>query len=96
MPRGVPKKTQTDGKGISKMEAVRRALAELDQDAQPSDIQALVKSKFGIEMERTMISNYKTSLKSASKGAVIRKPGRRVKAVRIARSVWKTFELSKS
>jgi len=29
MARGVPKKTQTDDKGITKMEAVRRALAEL-------------------------------------------------------------------
>jgi hypothetical protein len=74
MARGVPKKTQTDDKGITKMEAVRRALAELGQDAQPSDIQSYVKSKFGIDMEKTMISSYKTSLKAAGKSALTRKP----------------------
>ena len=78
MPRGIPKKrTKADDKGISNMEAVRRALAELGQDDQPSEIQSFVKSKFGIDMEKTMISSYKTSLKAASKSALIRKPAPR-------------------
>jgi hypothetical protein len=38
------------GAGMTKMEAVRRALAELGRDAKPLQIQAFVKQRFGIDM----------------------------------------------
>ena len=59
---------------ISMMEAIRRALTKLGAEAKPQDIQPFIKSKFGIEMEPTLISNYKSSIlkKSARQSAVIR------------------------
>ena len=66
----MPKNTE----GISKMEGVRRALAELGTEAGNKDIQAFLNSRFGIEMDTAMISNYKSSLKAAGKIAVDPKP----------------------
>jgi hypothetical protein len=74
MPRGMPK-NRANG-AISKMEGVRRALAELGKEAAPKEIHEFLKSKFGITMDPAMISNYKSSLKSAGKTAMSRKPGR--------------------
>src|SRR5262245_23656459 len=80
MPRGIPKKTQADGKGVSKMEGVRRALAALGNDAMPADIRRYLKQEFGIAMETTLISNYKSSLKSSGKSGLMRQtPGRPAK-----------------
>ena len=57
------------------MEGVRRAIAGLGgYDASPKDIQSVLKSQFGINMDTSMISNYKSALKGASKSSVIRKP----------------------
>lgn len=70
MPRGIPKNKE----GISKMEGVRRALAELGGDADNRDIEKFLKSEFGIDMDLKMLSSYKTKLKAAGKSAVIRKP----------------------
>jgi hypothetical protein len=62
---------------MSKMEAMRRALAELGGDAQNQDIHKFLKSQFSLDMDVKMISGYKTYLKKASKSAAgIRKPGR--------------------
>jgi hypothetical protein len=73
MPKG-KKAAQSNSEGLTKREGVRRALAELGPDAQPSDIQAFVKSRFGIDMDKALISSYKTALKAAgNKG-----PGRKV------------------
>jgi hypothetical protein len=79
MPRGRPRKQQgqADGKAITKLEAVRRALSELGNDAKPLDIQKHIKGKFGVNMDPSMISNYKSSLKGAGKSRMIRKPGGR-------------------
>ncbi len=75
MPRSIPK-NRANGATITKMEGVRRALAELGKEAAPKQIQDFLKSKFGINMEPSMISNYKSSLKSAGKTAISRKPGK--------------------
>lgn len=48
--------------GISKMEAVRKALKELGKDAMPVKIQEFVKSKFGLDMTPAHVSNYKTTI----------------------------------
>jgi hypothetical protein len=72
MPRGIPK---NKANGMSKMDCMRRALAELGADAQNLDIQKLLKSQFSLDMDVKMISNYKTHLKAASKRAAIRKTG---------------------
>jgi hypothetical protein len=73
MPRGIPK-NQENGKPISKMEAVRRALADLGSDAMPVGIQKHIKEKFGVQMDPNMISNYKSAIKAAGKSAIIRSP----------------------
>jgi hypothetical protein len=72
MPRGIPK---NKANGMSKMDAMRRALAELGSDAQNQEIQKFLKSQLSLDMDVKMISNYKTHLKAASKSAAIRKPG---------------------
>jgi hypothetical protein len=51
--------------GISKQEAVRRALAELGNDAKPAVIRGFVKDRFGIEMGADHIST--------AKGEILRK-----------------------
>jgi hypothetical protein len=70
MPRGVPRNTE----GITKMEGVRRSLSHLGNDAMPLEIQKYLKSEFGIDMDTSMISNYKSAVKTAGKSAVIRRP----------------------
>ena len=52
----------------SKMEAVRKALAELGKNAQPLDIQKHIKEKFGLDMTPAHISNYKTSIIGKRRG----------------------------
>jgi hypothetical protein len=79
MPRGIPKNRE-NGKAISKMEGVRRALTELGNDAMPGAIQKHIKEKFGIQMDPNMISNYKSAIKSASNSAIIRSPAVAAKA----------------
>jgi hypothetical protein len=75
MPR--PKKSKD---GISKMEAVRQAIAKLGKDAKPNDILGHIKSEFGITMSYDMASTYKSSvLKKGKKRG--RKPGRKPAAV---------------
>jgi len=72
MPRGIPK---NKANGMSKMDCMRRALAELGADAQNQDIQKFLKSQLSLDMDVKMISGYKTYLKKARKSAAIRKPG---------------------
>ena len=73
MPRGIPR-NRANG-GITKMEGVRRAIAALGgYDASPKDLQRYLKSEFGINMDTSMISNYKSALKGASKSSMIRRP----------------------
>ena len=71
MPRGIPK---NKANGMSKMDGMRRALAELGGDAQNQDIHKFLKSQLSIDMDLKMISGYKTYLKAASKSAAVRKP----------------------
>jgi hypothetical protein len=68
MPKGIPNKKLelANGEQISKMEAMRRALAKIGRDARPLEYQTFIKSKFGIEMTADMVSNYKSSLLKAS------------------------------
>lgn len=73
MPRGIPKKqsaTTADGTGITKKEAVRRALAELGLEAMPLEIKGYLKKTFHIDMDSQNISNYKSTLKSERKSVV--------------------------
>ena len=52
------KKGGRDG-GITKQEAVRRALAELGPDAKPLAIQAFLRDRLGMEVKTDLISFYK-------------------------------------
>src|SRR5438876_8539885 len=88
MSRGIPKNKE----GISKMEAVRRTLAKLGNEAMPLDIQKHLKSEFGIDMDTSMISNYKSAVKTAGKSAVIRAPAARKAASTNSRAGGITLE----
>jgi hypothetical protein len=55
--------------GITKQEAVRRALAELGHDAKPTQIQGWVKEKYAIEMGTDHIST--------AKGQILSEAGKR-------------------
>ena len=59
---------------MSKIEAVRRALAELGPDAMPLKIKDYIKKHFRIDMDPQNISNYKSTLKAAEKNAPVRQP----------------------
>jgi hypothetical protein len=47
---------------ITKMEAVRRAMAELGNDATPTPLQAHVKDKYGLDMTKEHVSVYKRDI----------------------------------
>src|SRR5580658_10430792 len=77
MPRGIPNKkpAETNGEQISKMEAMRRALAKMGTEAKTVDYQAFIKKEFGLEMTTEMITNYKSTLKhSGEKSTVTHSP----------------------
>ena len=84
MPRGRKKQVAppSDAQGLTKTEAVQRALAELGNDAKPLEIQKHIKDQFGIKMESQQISNYKSKMlkEAAGRGAIARKPPERVAA----------------
>jgi hypothetical protein len=80
MPRGIPK---NKANGMSKMDGMRHALAELGSDAPNQDIQKFLKSQLSIDMDLKMISGYKTYLK-ARKSAALRKPASPVAAAVVA------------
>jgi hypothetical protein len=48
--------------GVSKMEGVRQALRQLGRHAKPTQIHDFIKEKFGIEMSKDHISNYKSTI----------------------------------
>src|SRR5438132_8396537 len=68
----------SNSKGISKMEAVRRALGRLGADAKPLTIQPYIQKEFGINMDANMISSYKSSAnkKAAGQSRLNRRGGR--------------------
>jgi hypothetical protein len=66
------------GGKITKIEGVRRALAELGSDATPTVIQGFVKDRFGIEMTKDHVSVSKGQLR---RQAAMAKPAVAAKAV---------------
>ncbi len=52
--------------GMTKMDGVRKALAELGQDAPPLKIREYLKQRLGIEMTTDHISNYKSEIRKAA------------------------------
>ena len=54
--------------GITKMDAVRKALTELGSDARPLQIVGFVKDRFGIDMTPDHVSNYKSSILTSEPG----------------------------
>jgi hypothetical protein len=60
--------------GITKMEAVKRALATLGKEAKPSDIQSFVKAKFIIVMSTDHVSNCKGEIARQAKAKAAPKP----------------------
>jgi hypothetical protein len=72
-PPAAAARAPADDAGITKMEAVRRALAKLGRDAKPLQIKALIKSEFGLEMSADHISTYKGVLRK--KAGDKRRPG---------------------
>lgn len=62
--------------GITKMEAMRRALGTLSRGAKNSQIQQYIKEQFGYEMSPAMISTYKNHIRKKARTG--RKRGRPV------------------
>jgi hypothetical protein len=60
-------------KKISKMEAVRRAMAAMGGDAKPAAMQGYIKKTFGIAMTTDHISTYKGDIRRKAAGGA--KPG---------------------
>lgn len=62
--------TPTPEKTISKMEAVRRALARFGPETKPTEIANFIKKSFNIDLTNDRISNYKSEIlrQHASKG----------------------------
>ena len=60
---------------MSKMDAMRKALRRMGDDAKPLALQEHIKTRFGIDMSPTVISSYKTYLlkKEGSQSKIIRK-----------------------
>jgi hypothetical protein len=67
-PEGATQQKAQTG-GMNKMEAVRRALTEMGQDATPSQMQPYIKQKFGIDMSTDHISTYKGDIRRKAGGA---------------------------
>jgi len=68
--------------GMSKMEAVRQAIAALGKDAGPAQILPFIKEKFGIVMSTEMAYNYKSTALKKMKGKKRGpKPGKKPAAV---------------
>jgi hypothetical protein len=59
---------KTAAAGITKMDAVRKALTELGSDARPAQIGAFVKDRFGIDMTADYVSKYKSSILTSEPG----------------------------
>jgi hypothetical protein len=85
MPRGRPEKqaeatttAPANGKPISKLEAVKRSLAELGNDAKPAKMSGWTKDRLGIDMTAEHISTAKGAiLRQAGAKGRRKKPGRR-------------------
>lgn len=56
-------KSETGEKPKSNMGMVRAAMAELGSDAKPLDLQANIKTNYGVELNTQIISNYKFQIK---------------------------------
>jgi hypothetical protein len=78
MPR--PKKSSD---GVSKLDAMRQAVAKLGKDAPLADLLKTIKQDFGITLDRSLAYNYKSlvSSKPATGKRKGRKPGRKPAAV---------------
>jgi hypothetical protein len=88
MPRGRPRKqaeattqepeapgtAQGNGEAISKLEAVRRSLAELGNDTKPLALQDHLRKKYGIDMDPSYISKYKSLVLTTAKKRKVSKP----------------------
>jgi hypothetical protein len=66
----------TAAKGITKMEAVRRALALMGREARPAQMQSVIRDKFGVDMTPDLITKYKSDILSKA-GKKRKGPGRK-------------------
>jgi hypothetical protein len=68
---------------ISKLDAMRQAVAKLGKDAPLADLLKVIKQDFGINLDRALAYNYKSlvSSKPATGKRKSRKPGRKPAAV---------------
>jgi hypothetical protein len=71
-------------KKLTKMEAVRRALAKMGRKAKPSALQPYIRTTFGIEMSTDHISTYKGNIlnKKAKQPAAPAAPASKPRAPR--------------
>jgi hypothetical protein len=73
---------------ISKLEAMRQAVAKLGKDAPLDDLLKTIKQDFGITLERGLAYNYKSLVSNpAAAKTKGKKPGRKPKTVSTAAAV---------
>jgi hypothetical protein len=65
---------QGNGEAISKLEAMRRSLAELGNDAKPLTRQEHLRKKYSIDMDPSYISKYKSLVLTTAKKRKVSKP----------------------
>jgi hypothetical protein len=82
-------RTKKPGDGVSKLEAMRQAVAKLGKDAPLLDLLKVIKDDFGMTLDRSLAYNYKSLVtsKPATGKRKGRKPGRKSKAVATAAAV---------
>jgi hypothetical protein len=68
-PATAPQQDNGEGSPMTKLEAVKRAMARMGRNAKPLAIKDYLKSQFNIEISADVASNYKKQLKKAKKGA---------------------------
>ena len=68
------KTTKTQAGGINKMEAVRKAMAELGNSATRTEIQKFIKDGTGVEMNLDVVSSYKSFVAKEAKKAATTTP----------------------
>src|SRR5271166_3113880 len=61
--KGSPSPRTAKGATISKMDAVRRILAERGQDTMPTEIQKVVKERYGLDITRDHVSVCKSEIR---------------------------------
>ena len=70
------KSAGASGGRVNKMDLVRQAIKDLGGEATPKDLQDFLRDRFDVEMDKRVLSSYKTLIlkKAAGQSSVIQQP----------------------